>query len=336
MEEPNPRSHGRLDCAQSGPFSPDSNPLTIDQLVQNRVWTSGDEPILAYPSSGTHYVDYTARQLDYHAYNAALLYAAKMPQRSSSMEKPRVVALLGPSNLDYVVAMFALTKLGHTVLFLSPRIPKEAHRSVLEQTNAQDLVVNESLSEIADYLRFELQDLKIHALVGEDLYSQPHAHIIDTRMDYMLNSLAETRYPAWIVHSSGSTSLPKPVYISHQAALSDYKLNHFGKKGFITMPLYYSHGISTLCKSFYSGKQVHLYNASLPIATQHLVKTLEQHHFDIFHAVPYTLKLLSEDEYAVQLLTRCHTVMYAGSTCPDGLGSFLTQRGVRLVCQYGT
>lgn len=310
-------------------------PLTIDQLVRRRASVYRDGKMLAYPSSGTKYVDYTARQIDIYAYHAALHYAGILPQRSASSEKPRVVGLLGPSNLDYVISMFALSKLGHTVMFLSPKMCPEAYHQLFEKTGALDLVFDESFRERADLLQKQQPGLRIHSILTDDVYSHSLPVAPDTRMDHRLDPTVETNHCAWIVHSSGSTSFPKPVYLTHHAALSDYRLNFFPGTGFITMPLYYSHGVSTLCKSFYSGKQVHLYNAALPLAKQYLVETLESHDFDIFHGVPYTLKIMAEDNHAIGLLVKCKTVMYAGSACPDALGDLLTQWGVRLVAQYG-
>ena len=212
----------------------DPPPSTIDELVRGRVRLSGDEKILAYPRSGIDYVDYTPRHLDTYAYHAALHYAKGMPQRCSSSEQPRVVGLLGPSNLDYVVSMFALTKLGHTVLYLSPRISKEAHKSLLEKTGARDLVIHESFRSMADSLQEELADLQAHSIAKAQSYDKSLPHGADTRMDRQLDPRKETNYPAWIIHSSGSTSLPKPVYLYHRAVLSNYRLNNIPLKGFIT------------------------------------------------------------------------------------------------------
>ena len=314
----------------------DPAPLTIDQLIRTRAAISGNENIVAYPVRGIDYVDYTTRDLDGYAYNAAKHYATALPKRQSSAEKPAVIGILGPSNLDYLITMLALTKLGHTVLYLSPRISEEAHRSLLESTGAKDLIVNRNFKDLGAALRSSMSGLRVQEFAGEDIWRRVLPDGTDTRMDHHLDAQQENKYVAWIIHSSGSTSLPKPVFMYHYAVLNNYRVNNVPLNSYITMPLYHSHGISNLFKCFYSGKQVHLYNADLPLATRYLVGTLKAHHFDLFQAVPYVLKLLVEDDEAIELLAKCRMVVYGGSPCPDSLGDFLTERGVFLVGHYGT
>jgi hypothetical protein len=51
--------------------------------------------------------------------------------------------------------------------------------------------------------------------------------------------------------------------------------------------------------------------------------------------VPYALKLLSETEEGLQLLSRLEIVMFGGSACPKPIGDRLVNSGVNLVGHYG-
>ena len=81
-----------------------------------------------------YFVDYTLRQLDVFAFRVATQYQSLIPARKSSDEKPVTVALLGPSNFEYLVTLLALFKLGHTCLFLSTRISQAAVDNLVKGT----------------------------------------------------------------------------------------------------------------------------------------------------------------------------------------------------------
>ena len=58
-------------------------------------------------------------------------------------------------------------------------------------------------------------------------------------------------------------------------------------------------------------------------------------HPELLLTVPYCLKLLSESEAGIKALRNCKIVLYAGSTCPDELGDYLSDCGVRLESTFG-
>lgn len=133
---------------------------------------------------------------------------------------------------------------------------------------------------------------------------------------------------------SGSTGLPKAIYQKQSAALSNFSVNP-DMKAFITLPLYHNHGICNFFRAVWSRKQIHLFNADLPLTSDHLVNVMRRHKFEIFYGVPYALKLLAETDEGLRILADLKTVMYGGSACPDDLGNLLVENGVNLVSHYG-
>jgi carbohydrate kinase (thermoresistant glucokinase family) len=80
-----------------------------------------------------------------------------------------------------------------------------------------------------------------------------------------------------------------------------------------------------------------MYNANLPLTASHLMATLQEHQeIEVLYAVPYALKLLSESEEGLMVLSRLELVMFGGSSCPKPIGDNLVRSGVRLVSHYGT
>lgn len=309
---------------------------TIDELIRQIASEKSSEPIISYPSSGIEYVDYTAAQLDIFALRVAQKYKTFIPQRQSSQDPETVVGLLGLSDFEYFISILALTKLGHSVLFLSTRISTAAYVSLIQQTGAVHLLIGPNFQETAAQVSDLLPELQVHEITDEASYNYPVTDFnVDTRLCKHLDPLTEATKICWIIHSSGSTGLPKPIYQTHKAALTNYASN-LNLRGFITLPLYHAHGISSVFRALHSRKQIYMHNASLPLTQQHLLDIMRRYSFDIFYGVPYALKLLGETSEGITALAKLQVVMFGGSACPDALGDKLVENGVNLISHYGT
>ncbi|KAJ5739371.1 hypothetical protein N7533_012155 [Penicillium manginii] len=302
--------------------------FTIDDLV--RVRATGEtahEPIVAYPSSGTDYIYYTPPP-------AAVYYSKIIPQRLSSNDPVQVVGLLGPSDFEYLITLQAVSRLGHTVLLLSTRIAEDAYISLVEATKATFLITYPSFQSMGENVCRRTSATQVPVVGPADLNSLDASDAVLPASHR--HGPTENKNITWVIHSSGSTGHPKPIYQTHSGALKNYA-NNFGLKGFITLPLFHAHGISCLFRAMHSKKLIYMYNASLPLTATALLSTLNDHpEIEILYAVPYALKLLSESEDGLQRLARLELVMFGGSSCPKPIGDTLVQNGVRLVSHYGT
>lgn len=191
-----------------------------------------NDPVISYRSSGVSYVDYSVRQLDTFAYRVAQQYAHDFPPRISSSEKAAVVALLGISDFDYIITLLALTKLGHTVLLLSPRISQPAYAHLLKTTGSRRLIIQPSFCEKAANLQNDFPDLLVREIAVQASYGYPMAEMAYTNNTPGLDLNKKAFQSAWIFHSSGSTGLPKPVYLTHRAALENYMRTGWASEAF--------------------------------------------------------------------------------------------------------
>lgn len=181
----------------------DSTIRTVDDLLRRRARANPDRVIMSYPRSGVNYVDYTMRQLDVFAYRVARWYQQSIPSRQSSDAKPLTVAILGPSNLEYLITMLALSKLGHTVLFLSTRISQEAIENLMTLTGAQFLIADERFMSVARNTEVSLPSVQAMELVSRPVFEfEIEAHA-DTSMTHHLDLDKEASNLVFIVHSSG-------------------------------------------------------------------------------------------------------------------------------------
>jgi thioester reductase-like protein len=288
-----------------------------------------DTPIAAYPTSAApdSYQRHTARQLDEYATRAAHHYRGAFGQRERN-SPPHVVALLAASDLDYLVALFALGRLGLTPLLLSTRLSPEAIVSLLEKTGCDEIVCSAQHREKVDAVN-QLRPVKAAPLCT-DYQTGPVEEIrVDLDPDF------ETTTACNILHSSGSTGFPKPIRNIHKNYIYNASFN-LGLRGFITLPLFHNHGLSSFLRALYAGKVIYFYDPNLPLSARQLTAVFKHlgAELEIFYGVPYALKVLATEE-GLQLLKGFKVVMFGGSACPDDLGDLLVGAGVNLIAHYG-
>jgi acyl-CoA synthetase (AMP-forming)/AMP-acid ligase II len=315
--------------------------FTLDQLLREKAAANPNQQYLSYPRSGLDYVHYTLSDIDSFAYRAAKKYSKSTPARSKSSQPTRVVALLGASNLDYLVSVYALSKLGLTILFMSTRISDAAYKHLLQKTNCSDIIIQPAFEKTMNRVRDDYPlPLNVIKMVDSSIYNPSGAQNIpaeNTGFDHGFDHSLETEKPLWIIHSSGSTGLPKPVASTHRAALSTARLlSATTLNAFITLPLFHTYGVISVTGALSAGKTIAMFNADLPVTGPAIVESMTTLNTELFYAVPYALKLLAETDGGVEAMAKCQRVVFGGASCPDDLGDNLVSRGVNLVSYYGS
>ena len=243
-----------------------------------------------------------------------------------------MVALLGPSNFEYLITIFALSRLGYSVLLLSNRLAVIAYEFLVEKTNSEWIVYSSRFAATVALLNRTRSIGAVPMLTKADFgthrSNSPFIHTAIDRETY-------THKTSFIIHSSGSTGLPKPIFQTHAACLKSYSLGS-GKVAFTTLPLYHNFGIANAYRSMFKHKEIYFHNANVPQTGQGLAEIIECAKPGIIAAVPYTYKLLGETQRGVNALKSCDIVMSGGSACPDDLGNRLVKHGVNLIVQFGS
>ncbi|KAH7139791.1 hypothetical protein B0J13DRAFT_478097 [Dactylonectria estremocensis] len=306
---------------------------SINEFLVFQAQSIPDTPLIAYPSSklgASDFVDYTAKQLDDFADSAAKTLASQglKPTKLRS-NKADVVGILGPSNLDYIVNLLALSRMGFSVLFLSTRLPTEAYISLLEKTECTRILAAPKLETVVESIQ-ESYPVQSFPMTSQSVWS----HNASTRFKRQTELVDEENTVSFIVHSSGSTGLPKPIYQTHRQCLSNYATGS-GMRAFVTLPLFHNHGLSTMFRGMVTGKRTAIYNANLPLTNGHLVAAMKAADFESFHCVPYALKVLAETPEGIAALAKAKLVLFGGSSCPDDLGDLLVKNDVNIVSHYG-
>lgn len=307
----------------------------LDDLIRLRAADEMQVPILAYPSSekdGFSYDYLTGQHLDRmvdDAVHALLDYGFKPNSHS-------IVALLTPSDLSMVATFFALSRMGYTVMMLSPRLSATACVALLDTVGCDNILhgqttsIQTTMDEISQLRRVHSQPV---CHMGISLSSDLNSATARVTFEHGKNP--DPNRIALILHSSGTTGMPKPLYLSHRAIMT-HPLRGPGLTSFNSLPWYHLHGLSTAFQAMWMRKTAFMWDASLPVTGDNLVKALEQARPESVHAVPYVLQLLADTDGGIEELKKCKLVTYGGAACPDELGDRLVREGVRFGGSFGS
>ncbi|SMR52769.1 unnamed protein product [Zymoseptoria tritici ST99CH_1E4] len=308
--------------------------LTIDGLLKSHAAESEQKPLICYPRTGAaDFEEHTAADIDRYTDAAVDFYVANGLQPADpNAAKAPVAALLATSSFEFVITIFALNRLGWTVLFLSTRLTAPAYARLLELADCQTLVVPEAKQHIIGDICIDRPGcLAVPILQRHDYRQTPRSRAFRREG---LNLVREGSRMAWILHSSGSTGFPKPIFLSNLACLANFRKS-FGLRAFCVSPLFHSHGLMELFRAFYTQAPMYLGNHSMAVTAQNLVDAIKVAEPRLIPAIPQVLQLLAEKEEGVQLLAKATLVLFGGSSCPDELGDRLVAQGVTLVGNYG-
>ncbi|KAJ7173762.1 L-aminoadipate-semialdehyde dehydrogenase [Mycena filopes] len=254
---------------------------------------------------------------------------------------PRIIAVFVTSAIDESFLELALAKLGLAALLLSVNnsVPAVAHLCKL--TNSTHLIYSEKFKaeaqEVQAILKAQDYDLGLvpdqrFPLWGEGGVDSAHVKPLAP----VLTPEQETNRPAVILHSSGSTGFPKPVFITHYGLIANIAINQ-NKPGFSTLPVYHGYGHFAIFRCMYSTQPITLFPPHLPLTSANICAVLAASPpVKQCFAVPYVIKLLGETPDGVAALASFDLVGYAGAAVPDDLGTRLVAAGVNLFSIYGT
>ncbi|KAM7208256.1 chloramphenicol acetyltransferase-like domain protein [Naviculisporaceae sp. PSN 640] len=122
------------------------------------------------------------------------------------------VAYIGPHDLRHILLAYACVKAGYTALFLSPKNSTQGALAVLEAANCRAWAkprgkASALVEGLLQQRTMEVVELpELEELLNSDMVEPfPYSQTFESAMDH----------PFCILHTSGSTGLPKPVAWSH-------------------------------------------------------------------------------------------------------------------------
>lgn len=227
-----------------------------------------------------------------------------------------------------LITLFALSRLGYTVMMLSPRLSSEACVSLLDAVGCDTILYGQAPSmraTLGEILRLKVVTCRP---ITEKSSLNEYQNATVLVLNRNRNPEAQSNRTAVILHSSGSTGTPIPLSLSHKALLT-HPLRGPGFTAFNSLPWYHLHGLSTALQAMWMRKIAFMWDASQPLTASVLVAAIEAAQPESVHAVPYVLQLLVDSTRGLELLRTCKLVAYGGAPCPDELGDRFVNEGVK-------
>ncbi|MFI5202912.1 MAG: AMP-binding protein [Flavobacteriales bacterium] len=204
--------------------------------------------------------------------------------QNANVKSGERIGILLPKSVHAVVTLLSLTKSGQLYIPLDNESPAGRIQSILKNCQVHRVV---SLSERKN-----------------EMSKAGYTHITDISEGISLYSLedlsASLSHPshAYILNTSGSTGVPKPVLVSHKAAKSfvDWAANYLGiTHGMVfssIAPIHFDLSVFDLFVAFKTGGSVCLFTAVMMKNPLLIAESIQKYEIEVVYATPTTLKLL--------------------------------------------
>lgn len=166
--------------------------------------------------------------------------------QSGIIPPERIIAVLTSTAIDETLLEIALAKLGLTALLLSVNNSVAAVAHLCKQTNSSHLLYGPKFEKTAQEVKTQLgeEGIALEILPEKRFPLWGKGGVRDSEIKQYparLTPIEESKRTCVILHSSGSTGFPKPVYITHYGLVANAAMSIPGT-GFSALPLFHGFG----------------------------------------------------------------------------------------------
>jgi acyl-coenzyme A synthetase/AMP-(fatty) acid ligase len=204
--------------------------------------------------------------------------------------------------------------------------------NLLQDSGAKSLLYAPQFLDLATRTSASLP-LTIIPIITREQYDRPHDNTPQFERED-IDGEKENLKKLIMMHSSGSTGIPRPIHYTHKRLLSTM-LTAQSLIAFQSVPLFHAHGFISFIQAIYKRKCIYLFNGHVPQTHDTVTAAIKAAEPEIVWTVPYVLKLLCEKRDGIEVLKRCKVVSCSGSRCPDELGDLMVKEGIHFGTIFG-
>jgi long-chain acyl-CoA synthetase len=272
----------------------------------------------------------------------AASFAAELAE-AGVRPRDRVVVVL-PNGPEFIVAVFAIWKLGATLTPLHAQLRQGELAGYITDCDARAIVTTETLRGTVESLFEQARGSLEHAWFwtkGGPSFAycrSPHAAASMTAGAFVAPQL-DGRWPALTQYSTGSTGRPKRITRTHGQVLGELEalsavLGRYETDRVLGVaPFFHSYGLTAAVGSLLAGARVFAVEEFFPRDVALLV---ERESLTTFHGVPFMFQTLAELRESASL-SSLRFALSSGVPLPDHIATaFKTRYGVSVRQQYGS
>ncbi|KAK7053490.1 hypothetical protein VNI00_004116 [Paramarasmius palmivorus] len=260
---------------------------------------------------------------------------------------PKPVGILLGSDVTIFIFMAALLRIGTPVLCLSARLTPVAVAHLLKATSASTILYSAQVSRIIQELQADSDsELKVNfqlALGYDAFMDAQHPELSELTIPEPYVYTVRHELGAVVMHSSGTTGLPKPIYHA-PAYILGYAACHelaepserFGYN-VSTLPLYHGFGLLAPTLALSIGLPFVLPPATMIPTARTTLATLKAAKAQSMLSVPSILEdiLNSSDPDAMTVLKSLDFIAIGGAPMKESVAEQLVAQGVKLLNHWG-
>ena len=291
-----------------------------------------------------------------------------LKEKLGEQAQSQVVLYLGPLDLRYLIIIIAAAKAGHIVssqmlkvrvqprsltsiwhqaFFSSHRNSLEAHLSLIEKSKCNTILLPEQAPAIVKQI---LDERPMHVVETPDaaFFLDESKGSADLPFDLTWEQGKDK--PFCVLHTSGSTGIPKPVFVKYGTfACNDAHqlipsmggkrtlVDHLkGKRYFVALPLFHAACLTfTLGYNVFAGV-ICVLPPPAPL-TADLANKIFTHGnlYGALMAPSLIVDCYNNDEYCVNMIKRLEFLSYVGGALPEEVGDPLSTR-IKLTTLMGS
>ncbi|KAI9656073.1 MAG: putative NRPS-like protein biosynthetic cluster [Bathelium mastoideum] len=254
------------------------------------------------------------------------------------------IAYMGAADIRYFLLMFGAIKAGYKMLFLSPRNSVAGHLNVLEKADCHTFLKSKTIQNENILSQREMKTAIVPEL--EELLDDAEVAMYP----YTKNFEQARKDPCLVLHTTGSTGLPKPItwkleILSTYEAwrtipelggyVSTTEIYQESRRAYNSMPLFHTSGLNTgITMTLLLGTTTIYGSANV---VPHAAYADEMHKYaDVDSSVgpPSMYEELSHDPVSLERISKMRFILVCGAPISQTAGDILCKE-TRLICNFG-